>query len=80
MSKIDLEMLRVEFWEKREYLTGFIRQFNKLSQLYSDDKFLLASARMFESYSSILKDLYDYIEVLYKENAELRKEIEKLKK
>ena len=80
MSRIDLDRLRVEFWEKRDYLTGFIQQFNKLSHLYSDDKLLAASARMYESHSTILKDLYDYVEQLYNENAELRKEIEQLKK
>jgi hypothetical protein len=80
MLKKDLDTLRKEFWEKRDELTKHIEQFNWLSQKYPPERFEGSAARLYNSYSLILRDLYDYIEELYKENIELRKEIEQLKR
>ena len=80
MLKKDLDTLRKEFWEKRDELTKHIEQFNWLSQKYPPERFEGSAARLYNSYSLILRDLYDYVEELYKENIELRKEIEQLKK
>lgn len=79
MLKKDLDTLRKEFWEKRDELTKHIEQFNWLSQKYPPERFEGSAARLYNSYSLILRDLYDYVEELYKENIELRKEIEQLK-
>jgi hypothetical protein len=80
MLKKDLDTLRKEFWEKRDELTKHIEQFNWLSQKYPPERFEGSAARLYNSYSLILRDLYDYVEELYKENIELRKEIEQLKR
>jgi hypothetical protein len=80
MLKKDLDTLRKEFWEKRDELTKHIEQFNWLSQKYPSERFEGSAARLYNSYSLILRDLYDYVEELYKENIELRKEIEQLKR
>ena len=80
MLKKDLDTLRKEFWEKRDELTKHIEQFNWLSQKYPPERFEGSAARLYNSYSLILRDLYDYVEEIYKENIELRKEIEHLKK
>jgi hypothetical protein len=80
MLKKDLDTLRKEFWEKRDELTKQIEQFNWLSQKYPPERFEGSAARLYNSYSLILRDLYDYVEELYKENIELRKEIEQLKR
>ena len=80
MLKKDLDTLRREFWEKRDELTKHIEQFNWLSQKYPPERFEGSAARLYNSYSLILRDLYDYVEELYKENLELRKEIEQLKR
>ena len=80
MLKKDLDTLRKEFWEKRDELTKHIEQFNWLSQKYPPERFEGSAARLYNSYSLILRDLYDYVEELYKENLELRKEIEQLKR
>jgi hypothetical protein len=80
MLKNDLDTLRKEFWEKRDELTKHIEQFNWLSQKYPPERFEGSAARLYNSYSLILRDLYDYVEELYKENIELRKEIEQLKR
>ena len=80
MPKKDLETLRKEFWVKGDELTNFIGQFEKLAQKYPEDRFTGAAARVFNSYSVILRDLYGYVEELYKANEELRKEIDQLKK
>ena len=80
MLKKDLDTLRKEFWEKRDELTKHIDQFNWLSQKYPPERFEGSAARLYNSYSLILRDLYDYVEELYKENIELRKEIEQLKR
>ncbi len=79
MLKKDLDTLRKEFWEKRDELTKHIEQFNWLSQKYPPERFEGSAARLYNSYSLILRDLYDYVEELYKENIELRKEIEQLR-
>lgn len=80
MLKKDLDTLRKEFWEKRDELTKHIEQFNWLSQKYPPERFEGSAARLYNSYSLILRDLYDYVEELYKENIELRKEIEQLRR
>ena len=80
MLKKDLDTLRKEFWEKRDELTKHIEQFNWLSQKYPPERFEGSAARLYNSYSLILRDLYDYVEELYKENIQLRKEIEQLKR
>lgn len=80
MLKKDLDTLRKEFWEKKDELTKHIEQFNWLSQKYPPERFEGSAARLYNSYSLILRDLYDYVEELYKENIELRKEIEQLKR
>ena len=80
MLNKDLDTLRKEFWEKRDELTKHIEQFNWLSQKYPPERFEGSAARLYNSYSLILRDLYDYVEELYKENIELRKEIEQLKR
>ncbi len=80
MLKKDLDTLRKEFWKKRDELTKHIEQFNWLSQKYPPERFEGSAARLYNSYSLILRDLYDYVEELYKENIELRKEIEQLKR
>ena len=80
MLKKDLDTLRKEFWEKRDELTKHIEQFNWLSQKYPPERFEGSAASLYNSYSLILRDLYDYVEELYKENIELRKEIEQLKR
>jgi hypothetical protein len=80
MPKKDFEILRKEFWAKRDELTRHVEQFNKLSQKYPAERFEGSAARLYNSYSVILRDLYDYVEELYKENIELRKEIDQLKK
>jgi hypothetical protein len=80
MPKKDFETLRKEFWAKRDELTRHVEQFNKLSQKYPAERFEGSAARLYNSYSVILRDLYDYVEELYKENIELRKEIDQLKK
>jgi hypothetical protein len=80
MLKKDLDTLRKEFWEKRDELTKHIEQFNWLSQKYPPERFEGSAARLYNSYSLLLRDLYDYVEELYKENIELRKEIEQLKR
>ena len=80
MLKKDLDTLRKEFWEKTDELTKHIEQFNWLSQKYPPERFEGSAARLYNSYSLILRDLYDYVEELYKENLELRKEIEQLKR
>jgi cell division protein FtsB len=80
MPKKDFETLRKEFWAKRDELTNHVEQFNKLSQKYPAERFEGSAARLYNSYSVILRDLYDYVEELYKENTELRKEIDQLKK
>jgi hypothetical protein len=80
MLKKDLDTLRKEFWEKRDELTKHIEQFNWLSQKYPPERFEGSAARLYNSYSLFLRDLYDYVEELYKENIELRKEIEQLKR
>lgn len=80
MLKKDLDTLRKEFWEKRDELTKHIEQFNWLSQKYPPERFEGSAARLYNSYSLILRDLYDYVEEIYKENIELRKEIEQLKR
>jgi len=80
MLKKDLDTLRKELWEKRDELTKHIEQFNWLSQKYPPERFEGSAARLYNSYSLILRDLYDYVEELYKENIELRKEIEQLKR
>ena len=80
MLKKDLDTLRKEFWEKRDELTKHIEQFNWLSQKYPPERFEGSAARLYNSYSLILRDLYDYVEELYNENIELRKEIQQLKR
>jgi hypothetical protein len=80
MPKKDFEILRKEFWAKRDELTRHVEQFNKLSQKYPAERFEGSAARLYNSYSVILRDLYDYVEELYKENIELRKEVDQLKK
>jgi cell division protein FtsB len=80
MPKKDFETLRKEFWAKRDELTRHVEQFNKLFQKYPAERFEGSAARLYNSYSVILRDLYNYVEELYKENAELRKEIDQLKK
>jgi len=80
MLNKDLDTLRKEFWEKRDELTKHIEQFNWLSQKYPPERFEGSAARLYNSYSLILRDLYDYVEELYNENIELRKEIEQLKR
>ncbi len=80
LPKKDFETLRKEFWAKRDDLTKHIEQFNKLSQKYPEDRFVGSAARLYNAYSVILRDLYDYVEDLYRENIELRNEIERLKK
>ena len=80
MLKKDLDTLRKEFWEKRDELTKHIEQFNWLSQKYPPERFEGSAARLYNNYSLFLRDLYDYVEELYKENIELRKEIEQLKR
>jgi hypothetical protein len=80
MPRKDFEALRKEFWAKRDELTRHVEQFNKLSQKYPAERFEGSAARLYNSYSVILRDLYDYVEELYKENIELRKEVDQLKK
>lgn len=66
---------------KRDELTKYVEQFNWLSQKYPAERFENSAARLYNRYSIILRDLYDYyVEEIYKENIELRKEIEQLKK
>lgn len=80
MARKDLDALRKEFWEKKDELTKHVEKFNKLSQKYPDDMFVGSASRLYNAYSVILRDVYDYIEELYQENIELRREIERLKK
>lgn len=80
MPKKDFETLRNEFWAKREELTNYTQEFNRLAEKYPADRIAGSAARLYKSYSAILRDLYDYVEDLYEENAELRKEIDQLKK
>ena len=65
---------------KRNELTKHVEQFNWLSQKYPAERFESSGARLCNRYSIILRDFSDYVEEIYKENIELRKETDQLKK
>lgn len=79
-AKERLRHVKERILGKRDELTKQVEQFNWLSQRYPAERFESSAARLYNRYSVILRDLYDCVEEIYKENIELRKEIEQLKK
>jgi hypothetical protein len=79
-AKERLRHVKERILGKRDELTKQVEQFNWLSQRYPAERFESSAARLYNRYSVILRDLYDCVEETYKENIELRKEIEQLKK
>ena len=79
-AKERLRHVKERILGKRDELTKQVEQFNWLSQRYPSERFESSAARLYTRYSVILRDLYDCVEEIYKENIELRKEIEQLKK
>jgi hypothetical protein len=79
-AKERLRHVKERILGKRDELTKQVEQFNWLSQRYPAERFESSTARLYNRYSVILRDLYDCVEEIYKENIELRKEIKQLKK
>jgi hypothetical protein len=79
-AKERLRHVKERILGKRDELTKHVEQFYWLSQKYPAERFESSTARLYNRYSVILRDLYDCVEEIYKENIELRKEIEQLKK
>jgi len=79
-AKERLRHVKERILGKRNELTKHVEQFNWLSQKYPAERFESSAARLYNRYSITLRDFSDYVEEIYKENIELRKEIDQLKK